>query len=315
MNRILSLTAAVLISIAAVAQSQVKVSAKYAKGDFAVYDVEQQIETTSQTAGLSQKTNFTGQVKFDVIGVQNDGYTLAINVQKWDNTDGDSNDLTSTIASINYKMLTGIQLIVRTDNDGKLLHLENYEEVKEKSNVFIDKLFNEIAKGDNEQEPMVINTIKERLGKQLTEEATLEIIRQAANHLSLYGKTLANGTMEDEELNEMKFKTTYIVTTPQDKGAYNIKSSAVGNMNEDEIANLIIKQVEKMMPEQADMIKQNIDMLKGSGLLKIDLSKQCSFGFNQKGWLLNSESELKVSQMATETITTSKWKLKDSNWK
>lgn len=39
----------------------------------------------------------------------------------------------------------------------------------------------------------------------------------------------------------------------------NVTVSGSANMSKEELKKLIIEQVEKMMPEQADMVKQNID--------------------------------------------------------
>ena len=48
-------------------------------------------------------------------------------------------------------------------------------------------------------------------------------------------------------------------------------------MNKEDIKKLIIAQIEKMAPAQADMVKENIDQLMESGMLKMDVKSTATY--------------------------------------
>lgn len=60
-----------------------------------------------------------------------------------------------------------------------------------------------------------------------------------------------------------------------------------------------------MMPEQADMVKQNIDQLIESGMLKLDMKETGSYEYQEDGWVKTIKSENVTENMGQKvTVNT-----------
>ena len=57
------------------------------------------------------------------------------------------------------------------------------------------------------------------------------------------------------------------------------------------------------------------DMVLEGGMIKIDGTRQCSFDFFKNGWLKSGEVVSNINAMGNESITTSKWSIKESHIK
>ena len=311
MKKTIILLATVLISTVALAQKSIKVSAHFKKGDYVVYEFETNAKNTDLGINLCQ----TGEVKYEVTDARPDGYTIDCKTLKYDNVGGEQDNALNDMGNIMSKSLVGKKVTYKTDPDGKIIKLENFEELKKELGATVDEFINEIFKGGDGSMPIDKNQFKASLLNELTEEKLIESLNSSsANHFNLYGKTLATGTMEDEVSNDIKYKTTFVVT-PSTDGSYTIKSSSVGNMSEDDMINLVIAQVEKMMPDQINMIKENIGMLKETGLLKVESNQQCTYEFLKNGWLKSGEKDFKIKMMNNNSEGNVKWKIKESNIK
>ena len=92
---------------------------------------------------------------------------------------------------------------------------------------------------------------------------------------------------------------TYFLTK---KDGSTITTSSKMNMSKDEIKQMIIAQIEKAMPEQAEMIKQNIDMMMGQ--LTFDASEKATYDFGPDGWITSLKAETTNDAMGQKTATT-----------
>ncbi len=312
MKKTIILLATVLISTVALAQKSVKVAAHFNKGDYVIYEFETKAKNTDLGMDMFQK----GEVKYEVTDVRKDGYTIICNTLKCDNVGGEQDNPLNDMGDLIAKSLVGKKIIYKTDSDGKIIKIDNFEELTKEIGNTVDEFINKIFEGSDENMPIDKNEFKKSILNDLSEEKLIESINSSsANHFKLYGKTLATGTMEDEvSSNDIKYKTTYVVT-PLSDGSYSIKSSSVGNMSEDDMVNMVIAQVEKMMPDQVNMIKENIGMLKETGLLKVESSQQCTYEFLKNGWLKSGEKEFKINIMSNNSEGNVKWKIKESNIK
>ena len=77
-------------------------------------------------------------------------------------------------------------------------------------------------------------------------------------------------------------------------------------MQKDDLKKLIIKQVEEQAPEQAEMVKQNIDLVMGQ--MKFEMSEKSTYQMQDNGWVKSVKNEVNQNMMgqvmkATETIT------------
>jgi len=57
-----------------------------------------------------------------------------------------------------------------------------------------------------------------------------------------------------------------------------------------------------MAPEQADMIKQNIDAVIDSGMLKFDMSETATYELQDDGWVKSIKAENKNEAMGQKSV-------------
>jgi hypothetical protein len=82
------------------------------------------------------------------------------------------------------------------------------------------------------------------------------------------------------------------------------------NMTKEDMKKLIIAQEEKIMPEQADMVKQNIDQIMESGMLKMDAKETASYELGDDGWVKSIKAETTTESMGQTVKATSTTTLK-----
>lgn len=317
MKKVLVFLAVILMAATTFAQGTVKVAAKFSKGDYVIYESHSAVIQQSPMAG-NDTINFVGEIKYEVTDARKDGYTITVNTLRWDNTTPINNQLTKKITTMQQQMLVGVPMVVTTDPDGKIIRLNNYEEIKQKADLFVDNMINVIFEGADEKTMQMLSRegIRKAIMNEMTEENLLETLsNNTGNHFSLYGKTFTTGTITDEEMGNFKFKTTYVVPESKNKDTYSLKSSSSIDMKKEDIKKLLIQQLETMMPEQAEAIKENIDTVLESGMVKIEGDRQCTYEFFKNGWLKSGEIISKINSMGNETTTTSKWQIKESHVK
>ena len=82
-----------------------------------------------------------------------------------------------------------------------------------------------------------------------------------------------------------------------------IYASAKSDMNKEELKAYLLSQVEKIAPQQAKMIKDNIDMVLSSGLIKIDVTENSSFELADDLWIKSMETTINNEMMGQKTST------------
>ena len=150
---------------------------------------------------------------------------------------------------------------------------------------------------------------KEDLMKQVVEtftpESLLKSFQESTSPFTLNGKTITTGAQEEYVSKDgMKMKRMYFV---QGK---NIVANSTLNMTKDEMKEMIIKQVEKSAPEQAAMVKENIDQLMSSGMLKMDMKETATYELQDDGWVKSIKGESTTESMGQKIVKTSTITLK-----
>ena len=144
-------------------------------------------------------------------------------------------------------------------------------------------------------------TTKENLTEQLMETISEEMLLSDFDVLALNGKTIANGRQDTYTNSDgMKMKRMYFIAGKK------IISNATLDMSKDELKEFIIKQVEKEAPEQAQMIKENIDMVMGQ--LKFDATEKNTYEMQDNNWpasIISEETKDSMGQSVKVTSTTS----------
>ena len=77
-----------------------------------------------------------------------------------------------------------------------------------------------------------------------------------------------------------------------------------------ELKQMFIEQVEKLMPAQADMIKQNIDTVISSGMMKFNMDIKDVYTMQADGWMKSITSEVISDTMGQKTTVKSTVRLK-----
>ncbi len=284
-----TLLSALVLLAALVAQAQTKIAPKLEKGMKMTY-----VETfTADAGGAAIKGNSESQyVVTDVtptgavIEATNSNITI----------DGDKSNPMVGILSIAQKMMEGLPVRMATDADGRVVKLLNFADLKDKSmktvNAMLDKLY---AETPNLAQMMPREALTEQIGSKLTEEEILANYQNGNDVLSLNGKTLQNGATEKYEKEGMKMKRMFFVS------GKSIVVNASLDMTKDELKQAIIDQVTKEAPEQAEMIKQNIDMLMGQ--MTFDMKEKSTYQLQDNGWVKSITTETSQEMMGQSSKT------------
>ena len=76
---------------------------------------------------------------------------------------------------------------------------------------------------------------------------------------------------------------------------------------------MIVDQVKKIMPSQAEMIEQNIDMVMSSGAIKFEFEQTTDYEFGSNGWVKTISFTNKSNTVGSVSGSTCKMELVESN--
>jgi len=266
------------------AQAQTKVAPKMAKGMTKVYVTESKIAIPGQP-----EVNMTLETKYAVTGETKDGYKMEVLTTDFQ-SDAKESNVAALMLSAAQKMLKGMTLRLTTDKDGKVKSLDNYDELKVK----IDETANNLVEELYKQVPMLSQLMAKDALKDL-----LKSMQNTTSPMMLNGKSLMTGAQEDYTNEQgLKMKRMYFVN------GKSITTNGSMSMTKDEMKQFLISQVEKLMPVQADMVKENIDQLMNSGMMKIDSKETATYELQDDGWVKTMKVETTYNAMGQETKST-----------
>ena len=289
-----------MLTVMMAAQAQLKVAPKMAKGTTKVYVAESTIAIPGQ-----KDVQMASETKFTVTAENADGYTMEM-VTTDVKSNATADNLAAKLMSAAENMLKGQVIRITTNKEGKVKAIQNYSELKQKldglSNELVDQLFKQI--------PMLAQAMsKEAMKRQVlestTEENLLKTMQNMTSPLALNGKTIMTGAQE-EYVNEqgLKMKRMYFVN------GKNVTTNGSMNMSKDEMKALIVEKVEKLMPGQAEMIKQNIDQIMATGMLKLESKETATYELQDDGWVKSIKTESTNEALGQQTKTTATVTLK-----
>lgn len=295
------------------AQSLIK--AKFQKGERAVYETVTDIEGQSAAAG-SEAVKVTKQTKITVQEVLRDGYIIEI-LTKDIAVDGDQSFLTQTGDMI-IQSLNNVPMLLRTDANGKITDILNYDEVQRKAWKFalteLDSLYNS---NPNVEKSMP----KTKAMMSITKDVAKDVLIANINDNSffyLFGKSLKNGYKENKEIRDIKSTVTYTLTK---KGnTMNIAGEISSNMTEADVKAFII---DKMKGVGADenlelmiaQVEAHWDRMKEIGMATMDINGTTNFQLLKSGWPTEYSSKIKANRMGVRITINSVTKLVQKNWK
>ena len=289
-----------VLTMVMAAQAQLKVAPKMMMGDRKVYATTVVTEIPGQgTVTVNDETSIS------VTGVSSDGCTLEMETTKV-TSDAAANNIAGQIIAAAQELMAGMTVRLATNADGKPLRIENYQEVKEKALATSDKLIEKMTAAIPQLEQMLPkDALKQQLMDNLSEENLLQSIQAVTNPMALNGKTIMTGAQEDYTNSQgLKMKRMYFVN------GKNVTTNGSLNRTKEDMKKLIISQVEKTMPDQAEMVKQNIDQIMESGMLKMDAMETATYELGDDGWVKSIKAEVTNESMGQTLKATSTTTLK-----
>lgn len=289
-----------MLTIAMALQAQVKVAPKMEKGTVKTYVAEATITLPGQG-----DVKVTADSKYSITDAKADNYVLEM-VSTDVKTECEPGNIAGKLVAAAQEMMKDAVVRATLDKDGRIQNILNGDEVKarvdKQADTFIDQMLADVP-----QLAGVVSkdALKQQVSQALTIEGLVQTLQQATSPLALNGKTIASGSQEEFISQEgLKMKRMYFVN------GKTIIANSVMNMTEDEMKQTIIKQVEKSAPDQAQMIKDNIDQLMSTGMLKMDHKETATYELQDDGWVksivVDSTTETMGQTVVSKSIVTLK---------
>ena len=289
-----------MLTIAMALQAQVKVAPKMEKGTVKTYVAEATITLPGQG-----DVKVTADSKYSITDAKADSYVLEM-VSTDVKTECEPGNIAGKLVAAAQEMMKDAVVRATLDKDGRIQNILNGDEVKarvdKQADTFIDQMLADVP-----QLAGVVSkdALKQQVSQALTIEGLVQTLQQATSPLALNGKTIASGSQEEFISQEgLKMKRMYFVN------GKTIIANSVMNMTEDEMKQTIIKQVEKSAPDQAQMIKDNIDQLMSTGMLKMDHKETATYELQDDGWVKSIVVDSTTETMGQTVVSKSVVKLK-----
>ena len=284
-----------MLTIAMALQAQVKVAPKMEKGTVKTYVAEATITLPGQG-----DVKVTADSKYSITDAKADSYVLEM-VSTDVKTECEPGNIAGKLVAAAQEMMKDAVVRATLDKDGRIQNILNGDEVKarvdKQADAFIDQMLADVP-----QLAGVVSkdALKQQVSQALTIEGLVQTLQQATSPLALNGKTIASGSQEEFVSQEgLKMKRMYFVNSKT------IIANSVMNMTEDEMKQTIIKQVEKSAPDQAQMIKDNIDQLMSTGMLKMDHKETVTYELQDDGWVKSIEVDSTTETMGQTVVSKS----------
>lgn len=310
----LFITLAFTLAVTAL-NAQTLIKAKFQKGERAVYETVTDIEGQSAAAG-SESVKVTKQTKITVQEVLRDGYIIEI-LTKDIAVDGDQSFLTQTGDMI-IQSLNNVPMLLRTDTNGKITDILNYDEVQRKAWKFtltkLDSLYNN---NPNVEKSMP----KMKAMMSITKDVAKDVLIANINNNTffyLFGKSLKNGYKENKEIRDIKSTVTYTLTK---KGnTMNIAGEISSNMTEADVKAFIIDKMkgvgaDENLEHMIAQVEAHWDRMKEIGMATMDINGTTNFQLLKSGWPTEYSSKIKANRMGVRITINSVTKLVQKNWK
>ena len=289
-----------LLTAAIALQAQMKVAPKMEKGAVKTY-----VGQSTVTMPMQGDVKVSDETKYTVVDATVDGYVIdleTVNVQ----AECDANNIAGKLLVAAQETMKGIVFRIGLDKDGKIQKLLNSDEVQPKLTKGLESIVDQLLKDIPQLSAAVSkDDLMKQIVESITPDALLETFQEATSPFSLNGKTIITGAQEEYVSKDgMKMKRMYFV---QGK---NIVANSTLNMTKDEMKEMIIKQVEKSAPDQAAMVKENIDQIMSSGMLKMDMKETATYELQDDGWVKSIKGESTTESMGQKIVKTSTVTLK-----
>jgi hypothetical protein len=249
---------------------------------------------------MDQTINIVSEQHFSITKETSQGYEMLIETTNY-SSDAKDDNLAGRLLTLGTEILKDTKAQVSLNKEGKLLDIINYEEIKTKCLASGERMVDELLKAAPEiSQVLTKEALVEQVAATLTRENLIKSLAGNSNPLALFGLTIVNG-MQDKYNNGMfDLKRTWLVNGKK------IFASAKSDMSKEELKAYVLSQVEKLAPQQADMIKENIDMVLSSGLIKIDVTENANYELADDLWIKSMETTVENDMMGQKTSSSTK---------
>lgn len=297
MKKVFLLSIGLMVAVAIFAQS-IKVTPVLKKGMNKTY-----VNTTAITT-MDQTINVVSEQRFSITKETPQGYEMLMENTNF-SSDVKEDNLASRLLTIGTEIMKDTKVQLSLDKEGKLLDIINYEELKKKCVASGERMVDELMKAAPEiSQVLTKEALMEQVTATLTQENLIKSLTGNTNPLALFGRTIVNGMQDKYNNNMVDLKRTWLVNGKK------IFASAKSDMNKEELKAYILSQVEKIAPQQADMIKENIDMVLSSGLIKIDVTENANYELADDLWIKSMETTIDNEMMGQKSSSRTKIQLK-----
>ena len=308
-----SLFTFVLLLAVTALNAQTLIKANFQKGDQATYESVADIKVSVPMAGNSESIKTNSQTKITVKDATAEGYVIEMmttNIKMEGNQ-----EVAQQTGNMLNQYLSNVPMLLKTDANGKITDLLNYEEVQTKTSKFAMASIDSLYKAKPEMEKtlpkykmaMSVNSL-------LTKEAFIESAENNTFFI-LFGKTLKTGDKEDMNMQGIKTSVTYEVN--KEPNALNIIGKIKGNMTEDDVKAFFIDKMKQMGADDG-MVSQldaNWGQMKKMGMAKMDVDGTSMTKLLNTGWATEYSTDVKTKMMGMEMFITSVTKLVEHSWK
>ncbi|AKU70400.1 hypothetical protein [Prevotella fusca] len=308
------ITFALLLAVTAL-NAQTLIKAKFHKGDKAVYETVADVKTKSSAKG-TESVKTTSKTKITVQEATADGYVVEIltNSIKIEGSQAIARQTGNMVS----QYLDNVPMIVKTDANGKINDLLNYDEVLSKISRFeialLDSVYNANPKIEKAMPKIkAITTLKNKL----TKESFIESVENST-FFYLFGKTLKNGYKENKDIQDIKATVTYELT--KKANALNIVGKISSNMTEDDVKALIIDKMKEVGAEEnlelmIAQVETHWDRMKEIGMATMDVNGTTNIQLLNTGWPTEYSSDVNTNRMGVHMTNSSVTKLIEKSWK
>lgn len=275
---------------ALMAQAQTKISPKLENGFKAVYSTVNTLNMMDMSA-----LTVTSEDEYAVSNVTPEGAVITITNLSMSPIQTEGIDPVTFILLTTAHVLENTTVKLQVNADGVPQKILNLEEVKGK----VDEVMNAaITKFFETNAELAQVMPKDKFLEQISGRIDEEMLLSSFDVLELNGKTVANGYQDTYTNDEgLKMKRMYFVSGNK------VISNANLDMSKDEMKAFIISQIEKEAPEQAEAIKQNIDLVMSQ--LKVEMTEKYTFDLQDNKWPASITSEQSQDSMGQSMKATS----------
>lgn len=290
-----------LLTMAVMAQAQVKISPRMTKGTKMVYTSDTKTETMGTTIRA------TSELEYEVAEANAKGCTVNMTMTKMDTKGGDK--MTSMMLNMTQQMLKGVTVGILTDKEGKATGVKNFTDVKNRCADVMGKVVDELYK-ENPQMTMVMpkdKMVQDATANMKPDELLKGIVSTPTSALVLNGMTIRNLDQDTYvSTQNIPMKRTFFVTN----GGKTITTNSVSYMTNEETKAYILKQVEQTMPDQLETVRKSLDTMIASGMMKVEATEKVVYEMQDNGWMKSADMTSEINIMGQKIKIAAKVALK-----